>query len=88
MTSGNLPATPTFGYKMPDIEERQEGDRAPLLKDKPQIRFDVRKCPIESVVVYTDRAEVKREVCAQLQAGETELIVEGLSVSINGESIR
>ena len=73
---------------MPDIEERQEGDREQLPKHKPQIRFDVQKCPIESVVVYTDRAEVKREVSLQLQAGESELIVEGLSVSINGESIR
>ena len=74
---------------MPDKTSEQQGEaRAPLLKDKPQIRFDVRKCPIESVVVYTDRAEVKREVCAQLHAGETELVVERLSTSINGESIR
>lgn len=64
---------------MPDVEQKVTGR---------DLRFDVRQCRIHSVVVYTDRAEVKRLVPAQLPSGESEVVIEGLSASINGDSIR
>lgn len=69
-------------------ESEGGGTERALIKEKPQKRFDVRQCPISSVVVYRDRAEVKRLVHAQLPAGESEVVVSGLSASVNGDSIR
>ena len=48
----------------------------------------VRDCAIESVVVYADRAEVKRRVPVNLAAGKNEVVVHGLSTCINKNSIR
>ena len=48
----------------------------------------VRDCAIESVVVYADRAEVKRRVPVNLAAGKNEIVVHGLSTCINKNSIR
>ena len=43
---------------------------------------------IDSVVVYSDRAEVKREVPVKLEAGENEVIISDLPECIIGDSIR
>ena len=45
-------------------------------------------CAIESVVVYQDRAEVKRAVPVHLYAGENEVIVFDLAECVDKNSIR
>ena len=52
------------------------------------IETGVRDCKIESVVVYSDRAEVKRAVPVTLTAGENEVIIYDLSTCVAEESIR
>ena len=52
------------------------------------VETTVRDCAIESVVVYADRAEVKRRVPVNLAAGKNEVVVHGLSTCINKNSIR
>ena len=49
---------------------------------------EVRSCSIDSVVVYSDRAEVKREVPVKLEAGENEVIISDLPECIIGDSVR
>lgn len=57
-------------------------------KDPKQLEFAVKDCSIHSVVVYKDRAEVKRVIRAELLAGVNEVIVSGLAETINRNSIR
>lgn len=45
-------------------------------------------CPVHSVVVYIDRAEVCRKVTANLKRGENQVIVKKLSPAIDKDSIR
>ena len=45
-------------------------------------------CTIHSVVVYRDRAEVKRTVPANLATGENEVILTGLAECVDKNSIR
>ena len=45
-------------------------------------------CAIESVVVYQDRAEVKRAVPVHLYPGENEVIVFDLAECVDKNSIR
>ena len=45
-------------------------------------------CAIESVVVYQDRAEVKRVVPVHLYPGENELIIFDLAECVDKNSIR
>ena len=52
------------------------------------IETRVRDCAIESVVVYSDRAEVRRAVPVTLAAGDNEVIIHDLSACINENSIR
>ena len=48
----------------------------------------VGECAIESVVVYQDRAEVKRAVSIRLYAGENEVIVFDLAECVDKNSIK
>ena len=50
--------------------------------------IDVSMCSFHGVVVYQDRAEIKREICVNVKGGESEIIITGLSESIDGDSIR
>ncbi|XP_078001409.1 protein F37C4.5-like isoform X1 [Glandiceps talaboti] len=50
--------------------------------------FEVTQCPVVSVVVYQDRAEVTRSVVTNLEKGENEVILKKLSSSIDKDSIR
>ncbi|XP_019854214.1 PREDICTED: protein F37C4.5-like isoform X1 [Amphimedon queenslandica] len=50
--------------------------------------MNIKSCSLHSVVVYKDRAEVKRNVSVFLKAGETELKLTGLSKSVDSDSIR
>ena len=59
-----------------------------LLCSKPCQEVELKKCSMDSVVVYKDRAEVKRNVTINIPAGESEVIIKGLSESIDGDSIR
>ena len=53
-----------------------------------RLEKSVRDCSIEAVVVYQDRAEVKRALPVRLQLGENEVIVTGLAECIDKNSIR
>lgn len=44
------------------------------------------KC--ESVVVYGDRAECKRNLKVKLKKGENEIVLTGISNSIDSDSVR
>ena len=59
-----------------------------LLCSKPCQEVELKKCSMDSVVVYKDRAEVKRNVTINIPAGASEVIIKGLSESIDGDSIR
>ena len=60
----------------------------PDKSEKPQKEVDIKKCSIDSVVVYSDRAEVKRTAPVTLPAGESEVVFKHLSESVDGDSIR
>lgn len=62
-------------------------EKAPFLS-KPSQELEVKTCSIHNVVVYRDRAEVRRTVNVSLPAGESEVIIKGLSESVDGDSIR
>ena len=53
-----------------------------------KVEVDVKECAIHSVVVYQDRAEVRRVVPANLAAGENEVIINGLAECVDNNSIR
>lgn len=58
-------------------------------RDKAQLsEVNVRDCPVESVVVYGDRAEVKRAVTVSLSPGENGVVVYGLAECVHKDSIR
>uniref|UniRef100_A0A1X7VAE9 DUF4139 domain-containing protein n=1 Tax=Amphimedon queenslandica TaxID=400682 RepID=A0A1X7VAE9_AMPQE len=61
------------------MDEKSEGKQS----------FDIKSCSMHSVVVYKDRAEVRRNLPLRLEAGgETEVLLTGLSSSIDSDSIR
>ena len=51
------------------------------------VKTAVRECAIESVVVYSDRAEVKREIPVSLAAGENEVVVQDLAEGVDKNSL-
>ncbi len=52
------------------------------------IETKVRDSPIDSVVVYQDRAEVKRRLSVHLATGENELIISDLTDCVDQNSVR
>lgn len=58
------------------------------VKKPNRLEFAVRDCSIHSVVVYKDRAEVKRIIYAELLEGINEVVISGLAETINRNSIR
>ncbi len=52
------------------------------------IETKVRDLPIDSVVVYQDRAEVKRRLSVHLATGENELIISDLTDCVDQNSVR
>ena len=52
------------------------------------VETGVGDCAIESVVIYQDRAEVKRAVPVHLTPGENEVIVYDLAECVDKNSIR
>ena len=70
--------------KMPDFDKLAFPDSG----SAQVIETAVRDCAVESVVVYADRAEVKRRVPVSLAAGKNEVVVHGLSTCIDKNSIR
>jgi hypothetical protein len=59
-----------------------------LEKKIPTTEVSVAKCEIYSVVVYRDRAEVRRVVHAHLSSGENKVVVNGLAEVVEANSIR
>ena len=53
-----------------------------------EIEIGVGDCAIESVVIYQDRAEIKRAVPVHLTPGENEVIVYDLAECVDKNSIR
>uniref|UniRef100_A0A1I7Z7Y9 DUF4140 domain-containing protein n=1 Tax=Steinernema glaseri TaxID=37863 RepID=A0A1I7Z7Y9_9BILA len=54
----------------------------------PTVTFKATDLPIQSVTVFNDRAQVKRELKTHLEAGVHEVVIENLASSIDGDSIR
>lgn len=53
-----------------------------------QTTLNVKDCSMNSVVIYRDRAEVKRVVPVSIIGGENEIVITGLSEAVDGDSIR
>lgn len=55
----------------------------------PQITKKCQDCPVLNVVVYQDKAEVKRSIQVDLtEAGENELIISAVVNTIDRNSVR
>ena len=52
------------------------------------MEVSINDCPIHDVVVYSDRAEVKRVVSVEVPDGESTIVVKDLSQSADKDSIR
>ncbi|CAI4227171.1 unnamed protein product [Auanema sp. JU1783] len=53
-----------------------------------QFKFDASSLPTKNVIVYCDRAEVKRLVVANLNKGTNEIIIQNVSAVIERQSVR
>ena len=53
-----------------------------------QLTFSMKDLPCEKVVVFKDRAEVKRSVKTNLKKGENEIVINGVTNSIDRDSVR
>ena len=53
-----------------------------------QQTFTMKDLPCEKVVVFKDRAEVKRLVRTRLKKGENEIVINGVTNSIDRDSVR
>ena len=51
-------------------------------------KFSMKDLPCEKVVVYQDRAEVKRLIKTKLIKGENELVINNVSTNIDQDSVR
>ncbi len=60
----------------------------PIWSGAQVVETTVRNCAIESVVVYSDRAEVKRRVPINLEQGKNEVLICGFSTWTDRNSIR
>ena len=50
--------------------------------------YDIKSCSVDGVIVYKDRAEVRRNVFLTLEPGDNQILLTGLSASIDSDSIR
>ena len=50
--------------------------------------FQIKTLKCEKVVVFTDRAEVKRSLKVKLQKGENELVISNVSSLVDQDSVR
>ena len=50
--------------------------------------INIKDCAVSGVVIYRDRAEVKRVVHVSLKGGESDIVITGLSEAVDGDSIR
>ena len=81
MTSLDTPKPPLELHTITMPEQK------PGVNKVPTTEVSVAKCEIRSVVVYGDRAAVKRVVHAHLSPGENKVIVNGLAEAVMKESI-
>ena len=63
----------------------EEEEAAPKSSKK---EFAAKTCPIEGVTVFLDRAEVKKIIEVNLDAGENEVLVTGLPTVTDLDSVR
>jgi hypothetical protein len=75
---------------MADTEKLEEAVKQEMngKAEEPQREFSAPKLPVETVVVYLDRAEVCRSFKTKVESGQSELLVKDLSQSIDKDSIR
>ncbi len=52
------------------------------------LKYSIKDLPCEKVVVYQDRAEVKRLIKTKLKKGENELVINNVSYNIDQDSVR
>ena len=51
-------------------------------------KFQIKALPCEKVVVFVDKAEVKRSLKVKLESGENEIVISNVSNLIDQDSIR
>lgn len=71
---------------MTDVNNAMSLTHAEMLAN--EFVFTVHDCPVDKVVVYLDRAEVRRVVNATIKKGQNEIILKNLSSCIDEDSIR
>ena len=57
-------------------------------KTNPSQKYSMKELPCEKVVVFQDRAEVKRLIKTKLNKGENEIIINNVSHNIDQDSVR
>ena len=72
---------------VPDYRGRNH-KMASLKQQKPSFEYFVKECVITSVIVYRDRAEVKRSLSVTIPRGECDVIFKGLPEVVDSNSIR
>ena len=77
-----------FIVTMSDIKQGPQLLAFPGQSGVQVVETGVRDSPIESVVVYQDRAEVKRRLTVHLAAGENEVIISDLADCLDKNSVR
>ena len=50
--------------------------------------INIKDSAVSGVVIYRDRAEVKRVVPVSIKGGESDVVITGLSEAVDGDSIR
>ncbi len=50
--------------------------------------ISIKDCSVRGVVIYRDRAEVKRVVPVYIRGGESDVVITELSEAVDGDSIR
>lgn len=59
-----------------------------MAETQEKVKFDIKDCICEEVVVYQDSAEVCRSLKAAVKKGENDITLGGVSDKIDKDSIR
>lgn len=71
------------------MAEEAKGNAVVVDAEVTKLTLDADACPVQSVTVFVDRAEVTRLVTVDLEeAGDYEVVVEGLTSCVDADSVR
>ena len=66
-----------------DVESKTDDGVQTIKKE-----IDIKECSVKNVTVFTDRAEVNRLIDLDLTKGNVEVLLKGLPVCVDNDSIR